>query len=566
MRKLIPILLLSVSTLLAYEWTSSVVVPSAARGNHPVYLWLPPSCEAGVRGIILTSFVSSEALFCQDSLIRSVAQDEQLAIMQIYPSKIGKLAAPDTSIVLAALDSFAENSGFSEIRYAPWFTFGHSVGCHFATNLAWWHPERVAGIIDYKGMILIKPDWCKGDIKHIPILGICGQYEEFDSPKEFHFGTENHVKMISDTIIHFRKQSLDYQMGGMMIVGEGHFAWSKNAAPFIAKFIRKVAQKRIPYNTYAKNGILTLNKINTNTGWIGDMSLIDSLPSVKIDSASTTTNYNKFWFIDKEFAEDWLIYQKQGTKRRQVVCSDYMKPTILPQSEVNYVADGKFFQTTFNIEKTYEVSGWASSLLPTSTFIQSGPASIINGKIVINPCKIVDDNAIRIIIRQDGNDTLKPADRCLKAAVLSVKGDTQIISIPPIIPTLKVGDSLALNCSSSSGLPVSYQIVSGPAEIKGNMIQVKNFVWKKESLKIVVRVAQAGGNGFGTVSPISFTIPITNDLTNVKRPIYSSKKVVTITTASLVLKKQTITKSINRINGQTVNKTYAPGLYLHLKK
>lgn len=48
----------------------------------------------------------------------------------------------------------------------------------------------------------------------------------------------------------------------------------------------------------------------------------------------------------------------------------------------------------------------------------------------------------------------------------------QVLSFPPIADRLVSGESITLGASASSGLPISYQVLEGPAQINGNQLQL----------------------------------------------------------------------------------------------
>ena len=79
----------------------------------------------------------------------------------------------------------------------------------------------------------------------------------------------------------------------------------------------------------------------------------------------------------------------------------------------------------------------------------------------------------------------------------------QTISFPnPAGPFTYGGTPVTLTASSTSGLPVTYSVVSGPAKVSGSTLTITG------AGAVVVQAAQAGNTKFAAATPVSVTIKV----------------------------------------------------------
>jgi parallel beta-helix repeat protein len=127
----------------------------------------------------------------------------------------------------------------------------------------------------------------------------------------------------------------------------------------------------------------------------------------------------------------------------------------------------------------FAISATASSGLPVSFTIVSGPATIA-GNIVT----ITGAGTVTIQATQPGNTTYNPATAVTQS--FTVAKANQAINFQAI-PNKSVGDpAFNLNATASSGLPVSFRVVSGPATISGNTVTLTgdNGIVKIEAFQV----------------------------------------------------------------------------------
>ncbi len=161
----------------------------------------------------------------------------------------------------------------------------------------------------------------------------------------------------------------------------------------------------------------------------------------------------------------------------------------------------------------------ASSGLPVIFTLIGGNASISGATLNIGGAGLITVRA-----SQPGNDQFAPAadvDRSFQVTALP-----QTISWPPL-PKIFVGNTpLGLVAAASSGLPVSFQLLSGPGELIGNALRATG------PGVIVVRAVQAGNNVYQTAAA---DVSITADLKKGQTIRFDPIADVPVTTPSISL-------------------------------
>ena len=111
----------------------------------------------------------------------------------------------------------------------------------------------------------------------------------------------------------------------------------------------------------------------------------------------------------------------------------------------------------------FALAATASSGLPVS-YTASGPATVSG-----NTVTITGVGTATITAHQAGNANYAAAKNVAKN--FNIGKEAQTITFPPI-PAQKVGSVFAVMASSTSGLPVTLSVNSGPATISGNVVTV----------------------------------------------------------------------------------------------
>ena len=149
-------------------------------------------------------------------------------------------------------------------------------------------------------------------------------------------------------------------------------------------------------------------------------------------------------------------------------------------------------------DSPFTINATATSGLPVGFSVLSGPASISNNQIRLNGT----EGTVIIRASQTGNDQYFPApnvDRPFKvtAPVIIPEPTPQIITFDPIPDKLTTDAPFIISASATSGLPVTFNILAGPASISNNQITLTGQVGT-----VIIKASQAGNEQYLPASSI----------------------------------------------------------------
>ncbi|MGH7951039.1 MAG: hypothetical protein ACREFE_03845 [Limisphaerales bacterium] len=502
----------------AAVWQWSVSVDSITMPHsqaHPrAFLWIPPDCKR-VRAVVLGQYNMLEDPILQDREFRKTLAQLGIAEILIAPTFDTWQNATNNDATnkkfTALLKSLADESGYEELQFAPIIPIGHSAMASFPWNFAAWNPKRTLAVLsihgdapetDLVGDGRPNVDWGDRNINGIPGLMVMGEYEWWEDRLTPAFAFE--AKYPKTPVAFFCD------------AGNGHFNSSKQLVDFLGMFIRKAVEWRLS-NSGKRRGdesqieksetpyvvSYKLKPVNPRKGWLVDRWHRDQPPSAPAAPYDkyTGNRADAFWCFDKEMA---LATEKYYARNRGK----------LPQL-VDFVQDGKTIPIN---PKAFEMVRLKFPLLDTTltfhlqgTFLDTMPpgnpekwTGLTNGTPIGHvtdgaPIKLsrvtgpvkqlgLDTFAIRFnrlsmpIDRRMGDIWLfakQPGDAKYKSAVEQAlmkipfrltEGAEQQITFPKILDQ-KVGTKmLALNATSSAGVPVYYYVREGPAKMDGNVL------------------------------------------------------------------------------------------------
>lgn len=148
----------------------------------------------------------------------------------------------------------------------------------------------------------------------------------------------------------------------------------------------------------------------------------------------------------------------------------------------------------------FNISASATSGLPVSFSIVSGPASISGNTITLNG----STGQVTVRATQGGNSNWNPAPAVERTFNVNVPGlDDQSITFPTISNKETDDTPFNISATASSGLPVSFSILSGPATVSGNTITLTGATGQ-----VVVQASQAGNGQYNPAPSVnrSFTV------------------------------------------------------------
>ena len=152
------------------------------------------------------------------------------------------------------------------------------------------------------------------------------------------------------------------------------------------------------------------------------------------------------------------------------------------------------------IDGSLKLQATSSSGLKVSYRVVSGPAAVVGDVVTFSGTGLVNIEAT-----QKGNENYVAAFALYRSFAVLASGDVtqqQTIDFPYLSDT-KLGDEpLELNAKASSGLAVSYQVLSGPAVIEGNFVKATG------AGTVVVEASQYGNSTFMPATPETRTFSV----------------------------------------------------------
>jgi hypothetical protein len=308
------------------DWTITDTISDNGK-PLPFRMWIPPAAKH-VSGLILAAKVRAEEEFVINPAIRKVSAEENLAIIKSDSKAFAMfdITKGEDVFFLRILKKLAAKSGFSEIEFAPWLTFGHSTAGHFAKNLAYWKPERTFGILYFKSGQFHCPVWTKPgtSIKNIPILAINGQFEEYGPHGAHPAGESLQAQWLAvrDTFMLMRKTG--HLVSLIVEPGAGHSAISQKDMDYMALFIKKAAQYKIPKNAIATDKPVILNDLKESMGVLSDTCIYKLISEPNLDHINIIKPFKEypgklrsisFWHFDNEMANAWIRFHQNKTRQ-----------------------------------------------------------------------------------------------------------------------------------------------------------------------------------------------------------------------------------------------------------
>jgi len=300
-----------------------------------------------------------------------------------------------------------------------------------------------------------------------------------------------------DEMVAFRAKDPG-NLGSIVIEpGAGHFAWSDRSAAYLALFLRKAAQARIPDWSIDVRTPVPCKRIDMASGWLTDLTIKTSgehpparFGDYKGDKARGA------WHMDQELAEATLAYHKGLGKKDQ-----FIRWTDSHSVE----AGARFFFNEVNWvdRQTSEVHPVYAATYPKTQKDGKGPRWDLAGKpvghsqtpikvrMVGGPFVAVGANQFRMRF-----DALAPAMGASRGTFLAYsEGDTeyrytehvgmmpkgfaglntgkeQTITFSPIGDLKANAGPVLLKATSDSGLPVEYYVAHGPAIFENGKLRI----------------------------------------------------------------------------------------------
>ena len=486
--KIVSLLFVFARLASAAEWQWSV-----PDGAGRAYLWIPADCQR-VRAVVVAQHNMIEQGILEHPTFRREMQRLGIAEVWYVPKfemqfNFNKGAGEHYQRLM---DALADESGYTELKVCPAVPIGHSACATYPWNFAAWNPGRTLAILSihgdapqtkltgYSGPNV---DWGDRTIDGVPALMVMGEFEWWED-------------RLTPALAYMAKHP-QAPIAFLADAGRGHFDFDDRTVEFLAMFIRKAAERRLPAEMPAAlDAPVPLTPIDPKDGWRIDRWHKDqSLPSAP---AAPYAEYvgdpkNAFWCFDEEQAR--LTEQRYAASRGK-----------LPQL-IGFTQDGQpagpeaggarftpgddgmtFTLGTRFLEKTdakVHVDGLPAGA-PIGHAEGGGPiilSKIVGPGVVTAPDTIVvrldrsvytadrRNNDLWLLASHPGDERYKSASQPVMIRINPNKdGVKQSITFPPIGNQSVETKMLKLSATSNAGLPVQYYIREGPAEVDGDTL------------------------------------------------------------------------------------------------
>lgn len=511
----------------AAEWQWSVPVPPLPdRTNETprAFLWIPPDCER-VRGVVFGHHNMEEEGVLEHPAFRKTLRELGFAAVWVAPTfdhhfRFDQGAGEKFDAMMVAL---ADQSGYAELTTAPLVPVGHSAAASLPWYIAAWKPERVIAGVSFSGQW---PYWADTNnaphvadrsIDSVPGLVAQGEYEWVD-----------------ETILRGLAARTAHPLMPLSALGcpaDGHFIALDDKIALLALYVKKAAQYRLPKNY--SGGAVKLNPIEVmKTGWLAGRYATDKNPPAPAAPVGEFKGdpVQAFWYFDGELAQ--AVEKFQQRHRGKPALLGYVQDgQVVPQKNGTHQQvtlrflpqdDGLTFKLTGTFLDTVpegRPERWAKNkagepIAPPQTTIPieirriTGPVQKLSAdtwRVSFNRASFLGDRR--------GNESWLAAvwpgagdyKRAVQQAMLPIprrlsEGKPQTIDFPKPENQKRGVESLKLKATSDSGLPVSFFVREGPAEIAGDTLK---FTTIPPHAKFPVKVT-VGAYQFGRMAEPKF--------------------------------------------------------------
>jgi len=461
-----------------WQWRVPVTdyVSDETNANPDAFLWVPERCDSVKAVIFAFQNMNEETIFEMESF-RDRLADMDVAMVWIAPG-FGQEWDVKTGVQQAfdkALADLAEVSGYSEIATAPLIPLGHSAQATMPWNFAAWNPERTLCVISYHGDAprtnlcgygRENVEWGRNrSIDGIPGLMIEGEYEWWDA----------RVRPALAFKMKYPRSCVSF-LGD---AGRGHFDVAERTADYIAKFIEKSLAAR-----------QNMKKVDPEDGWLAEQWAPAQTKRAKAApwAKYKGNRHEAFWYFDEEMVKLTEARYAETCGKQPMTINFEQDGQLLEYDENLHVRTRAKFEPeadgiTYHIKAVFVDT-------THNAYAEKHPAILPTVKRICGPVKVVNDTTFKVDFYRMGMNNPRrtwdmvlcaeaPGDATFKESVQQIEiklpfrntGGLRQAILFPSIQDVKAGvDGIELKAVSDQGLPVSYYVKEGPAEVEGDRL------------------------------------------------------------------------------------------------
>jgi hypothetical protein len=541
-RRLLAGLIVAVIGVSASSATAAVWQWSVPIGYGRAFLWIPENCPR-VRAVVVGQNNMIEGGILEKPALRDELARLGIAEVYVAPPFDGRFLFDQGAGERfdAMMKALADESGYAELALAPVAPLGHSACASYPWNFAAWNPARTLAILsvhgdapqtDRTGSGKPNPDWGDRNIDGVPGLMVMGEYEWHDDRLT--------------PALAFRARHPLAPIAMLAEPGNGHFNYSDPLINFLALFLRKAAEARLPAVDGPRDQPTTLRPVDPKKGWLVERWHLNTgrtVPPAPFDKY-TGDPADAFWAFDEETARAIQDYfAGQIGKRPQLLGWVQNGQTLPTADNLNGVtlrfepeADG----VTFHLAGTFldKVEDGAKNLArwtgqpvgtPLGHATGGGPIEIsrITGPVAkLGPdtfalaldrsCSTRDvrNNDLWLLESQPGDANYK---RVVQQAIMHIPrnsgGRPQSLKFDEILDQPAGTKGVQLTATSDAGAKVYYYVREGPAEVDGDHLRLTPIPpTARFPVKITVVAWQWGWSAepkLDTAEPVTRTFAVT---------------------------------------------------------
>lgn len=316
------------------QWTASIERPQSNRKHsNQAFAWIPDGCPR-VRGVLLAQQTLFEEKITQNAEIRAACAEKHIAVV-FAPCGIGLtfLTGDGAANLEAILSGLAKVTGHAELTHVPLITLGHSTGGIFCRNVAYWKPDRVAGVVHVmSGNLQAHIEAPGRSLAGVPVLFVNGEWEQYGPDGgDLKGGLRSNMGLrtrktdrgdqqqgqtqwlcMRQQILARRGRNPENLMGLVVSRDKSHTQWEDPMSGMVAQFIRSVADLRIPMDTPDGNAPVRCQRVKARQGWLLDADIKSpKSPPAPFDRYQGDRRY-ALWYPDQAMAMRVWEYNQKG--------------------------------------------------------------------------------------------------------------------------------------------------------------------------------------------------------------------------------------------------------------
>ena len=316
------------------HWTATIERGEAtAKRSNKAYVWIPDGVKV-VRGAFLTQACMFEAKLVRNAEVRKACAEKQLAVVYAECGIGLKFFSENGAANLEEiLRDLGKASNHPELEFAPVITAGHSTAGIFCRNVAYWKPERVAGVVHImSGNLQGHIEDASRSLAGVPFLFINGEWEQFGPDGgDIKMGLRSNMGLrtrkatqgdqqqsqaqwicVRQQILGRRAKNPDNVMGLVVSRDHTHTRWEEAMNGMVAQFIRSVADLRIPKADPDGKTVVKCLQVKAENGWLLDADI--KAPKFEPAPFAEYKGEKRYalWYPDKDMAMKVWEYNKKG--------------------------------------------------------------------------------------------------------------------------------------------------------------------------------------------------------------------------------------------------------------